>query len=105
MTTSVKFCHELTWFDHSSLLMQAAAADGSEQQRPKNLIRELVCAAIHSRAAYGHAMAVGHLDSIYNFALLQTVAFIFIVESAPAQGPDIALKNVSHPIGIWTILL
>ena len=38
-----------------------------------NLVRQLVCAAIHSKAAYGHAMAAGYLSSLYNFALLQTV--------------------------------
>ena len=38
-----------------------------------NLVRQLVCAAVHSKAAYGHAMAAGHLSSLYNFALLQTV--------------------------------
>ena len=32
-----------------------------------------MCAAVHSRAAYGYAMAAGHLASLYNFALLQTV--------------------------------
>jgi hypothetical protein len=28
---------------------------------------------MHSRAAYGYAMAAGHLSSLLNFALLQTV--------------------------------
>ena len=33
----------------------------------------MLCAARHSRAAYGYAMAEGHLSSIMNFTLLQTV--------------------------------
>ena len=45
--------------------------EGSGQ--PQSLIRDLMCAAVHSRAAYGYAMAAGHLTSLYNFALLQTV--------------------------------
>lgn len=39
-----------------------------------SLVRQLVCSAVHSKAAYGHAMAAGHLSSLYNFALLQTVS-------------------------------
>ena len=44
-----------------------------------SLVRQLVCAAVHSKAAYGHAMAAGHLSSLYNFALLQTVRPFFTV--------------------------
>ena len=38
-----------------------------------NLLQALLCAGIHSRASYGYAMAAGHLSSLLNFALLQTV--------------------------------
>ena len=38
-----------------------------------NLLQALLCAGMHSRAAYGYAMAAGHLSSLLNFALLQTV--------------------------------
>ena len=38
-----------------------------------NLLQALLCAGVHSRAAYGYAMAAGHLSSLLNFALLQTV--------------------------------
>lgn len=44
----------------------------SEEQRP-SLVRELLCAAIHSRAAYGYAMAAGHMSTLVNFALMHTV--------------------------------
>jgi len=43
-----------------------------DEQRP-TLVRELLCAAIHSRAAYGYAMAAGHMSNLLNFALLHTV--------------------------------
>ena len=42
------------------------------EQRP-TLVRELLCAAIHSRAAYGYAMAAGHMSNLLNFALMHTV--------------------------------
>ena len=42
------------------------------EQRP-SLVRELLCAAIHSRAAYGYAMAAGHMSNLVNFALMHTV--------------------------------
>lgn len=47
-----------------------------------NLLQALLCAGMHSRAAYGYAMAAGHLSSLLNFALLQTVRRL-----APAQYP------------------
>ena len=37
------------------------------------LLQDLLCAAIHSRAAYGYAMEAGHLASVSNFAMFQTV--------------------------------
>lgn len=40
-----------------------------------SLLQVLLCGAMHSRAAYGYAMAAGHLSSLLNFALLQTVRF------------------------------
>lgn len=43
-----------------------------DEQRP-TLVRELLCAAIHSRAAYGYAMAAGHMSNLLNFALMHTV--------------------------------
>ena len=43
--------------------------------RKLTLLQDLLCAAMHSRAAYGYAMAAGHLSSLLNFALLQTVRF------------------------------
>lgn len=43
-----------------------------DQQRP-SLARELLCAAIHSRAAYGYAMQAGHMSNLLNFALMHTV--------------------------------
>lgn len=44
----------------------------TDEQRP-SLVRELLCAAIHSRAAYGYAMAAGHMSNLLNFALMHTV--------------------------------
>ena len=43
-----------------------------DEQRP-TLVQELLCAAIHSRAAYGYAMAAGHMSNLLNFALMHTV--------------------------------
>lgn len=34
---------------------------------------DLLTAAVHARAAYGYAMAAGHLSSISKFAMLHTV--------------------------------
>ncbi len=54
---------------------QPHPADGlaeDNEQRP-TLVRELLCAAIHSRAAYGYAMAAGHMSTLLNFALMHTV--------------------------------
>ena len=34
---------------------------------------DLLTAAVHARAAYGYAMAAGHLASISKFAMLHTV--------------------------------
>ncbi len=54
---------------------QPNAADNlseDDEQRP-TLVRELLCAAIHSRAAYGYAMAAGHMSNLLNFALMHTV--------------------------------
>lgn len=51
----------------------------TQRNRPEDmgaLIRRLTCAAMHSRAAYGYAMAAGHLSSLLNFALLQTVSAV-----------------------------
>lgn len=47
--------------------------EGEAQSLHMNLLQALLCAGVHSRAAYGYAMAAGHLSSLLNFALLQTV--------------------------------
>ena len=47
--------------------------EGEAQSLHMNLLQALLCAGMHSRAAYGYAMAAGHLSSLLNFALLQTV--------------------------------
>ncbi len=48
--------------------------EGEAQSLHMNLLQPLLCAGMHSRAAYGYAMAAGHLSSLLNFALLQTVS-------------------------------
>ena len=50
---------------------------GPEEGGPATaaLVRDLMCAAVHSRAAYGYAMQAGHISSLLSFALLQTVLF------------------------------
>lgn len=55
------------------LKLFANAQQGRNSGESQALARELMCAAVHSRAAYGHAMAAGHLASLLDFALLQTV--------------------------------
>jgi len=37
-----------------------------------SLLADLLAAAVHARAAYGYAMAAGHLSSIAKFAMLHT---------------------------------
>eukprot|EP00884_Botryococcus_braunii_P013087 jgi/Botrbrau1/2177/Bobra.101_2s0015.1 len=46
---------------------------GADAAENKQLLEDLVYAVIHSRAAYGYAMLAGHMSSIYNYAMLQTV--------------------------------
>ena len=48
------------------------SAEGEAAANP-TLLQDLLAGAMHSRAAYGYAMAAGHLSSLLNFALLQTV--------------------------------
>ena len=53
--------------------LRAARLEGEQGTPPQpNLLQDLLTAAIHSRAAYGYAMAAGHLSSLLNFALMQT---------------------------------
>lgn len=47
-----------------------------EVQQPRegrSLVRALLSAAMHSRAAYGYAMKAGHLTSLMSYALMHTV--------------------------------
>jgi hypothetical protein len=46
---------------------------GANKNDNKQLFEDLVYAVIHSRAAYGYAMLAGHMSSVYNYAMLQTV--------------------------------
>jgi hypothetical protein len=39
----------------------------------KTLLQDLLCGAMHSRAAYGFAMAAGHITSVTSYIKLQTV--------------------------------
>lgn len=55
-------------------LLQDLFTQDCEPEHMHALLRRLNCAALHSRAAYGYAMAAGHLSSLVNFALLQTVS-------------------------------
>ncbi|BDA50637.1 probable Sn1-specific diacylglycerol lipase alpha at N-terminal half [Coccomyxa sp. Obi] len=62
--------------DASTMLPPAAkehASTGEQDVPHMSLLQVLLCGAMHSRAAYGYAMAAGHLSSLLNFALLQTV--------------------------------
>jgi len=53
--------------------------DGGEEAPHMSLLQALLCGAMHSRAAYGYAMAAGHLSSLLNFALLQTVGSLYVI--------------------------
>ena len=37
------------------------------------LLQDLLCASMHSRAAYGFAMAAGHVSSVASYIKLQTL--------------------------------
>lgn len=68
-----------------------------EQDVPQSLLQALLCGAMHSRAAYGYAMAAGHLSSLLNFALLQTVGpFGFPHMRVPHQSATFCLNLHSH---------
>ena len=41
------------------------------------LLQDLICAATHSQAAYGHAMQAGLFDSITSYVYLQTIQVQF----------------------------
>ena len=60
---------------NNALVLQAEAdaAAVAEGQQPPNLLRDMLCAAVHSRASYGFAMQAGHLASVFNFALMHTL--------------------------------
>ena len=60
----------------ASRKIPSAQQGGSEEHASANstLVRDLMCAAVHSRAAYGYAMQAGHISSLLSFALLQTVS-------------------------------
>ncbi|KAK9788836.1 hypothetical protein WJX73_008421 [Symbiochloris irregularis] len=67
--------------EHQDLFNQ-----GCEPEHMHALLRRLNCAAMHSRAAYGYAMAAGHLSSLVNFALLQTVHQVSFNAAGGASG-------------------
>jgi hypothetical protein len=45
----------------------------SEMAANASLLEDMTYATIHSRAAYGYAMLAGHMSSVYNYTMLQTV--------------------------------
>jgi len=51
---------------------EAGPQGGSERGSAPSLLADLLAAAVHARAAYGYAMAAGHLSSIAKFAMLHT---------------------------------
>ncbi|KAL0037996.1 hypothetical protein WJX79_008937 [Trebouxia sp. C0005] len=67
-----------------------------DEQRP-TLVRELLCAAIHSRAAYGYAMAAGHMSNLLNFALMHTVHQISFdaAGGASAEANNLAVAQLA----------
>ncbi|KAL0036871.1 hypothetical protein WJX77_003190 [Trebouxia sp. C0004] len=67
-----------------------------DEQRP-TLVRELLCAAIHSRAAYGYAMAAGHMSNLVNFALMHTVHQISFdaAGGASAEANNLAVAQLA----------
>ena len=36
-------------------------------------VQDMLCAAMHARAAYGYPMAAGHVSSVMSYVKLQTV--------------------------------
>ncbi|KAK9824447.1 hypothetical protein WJX72_010311 [[Myrmecia] bisecta] len=72
-------------FKQMEAAQRAKQREVSEADR-QQLSRELLCAAMHSRAAYGYAMKAGHLASIYSFAVMQTVAQLSFDAAGGASG-------------------
>ena len=68
-----KLCSSVIVPTHPSMTCAQDEREGGGQALHMNLLQALLCAGMHSRAAYGYAMAAGHLSSLLNFALLQTV--------------------------------
>ena len=71
-----KWFYSLIASPHLSMECAQDERDGGGQALHMNLLQALLCAGMHSRAAYGYAMAAGHLSSLLNFALLQTVVLL-----------------------------
>lgn len=69
---------------------EADAAAAAEGQQPPNLLRDMLCAAVHSRASYGFAMQAGHLASVFNFALMHT---LHQISFDPASGASAEANN------------
>lgn len=40
----------------------------------RTLLQDLLCAGMHSRAAYGYAMAAGHISTVTGYIKLKTLA-------------------------------
>mmetsp|Transcript_1514 Transcript_1514/g.4497 ORF Transcript_1514/g.4497 Transcript_1514/m.4497 type:complete len:838 (-) Transcript_1514:371-2884(-) len=65
------------------------STSGSHEQSPcrdTSLLKTLLAAAMHSRAAYGYAMQAGHLNSVFNYALLHTVHALSFDAAGGASG-------------------
>lgn len=61
------------------------------------LLKELLCAATHSRAAYGFAMADGHVSSVSSYIKLQTVQPLRfdVVGGASQQANEEAIRKLT----------
>ncbi|KAK9827419.1 hypothetical protein WJX74_000870 [Apatococcus lobatus] len=66
-------------------LSKSPWAEGTGREEP-SLVRQLLCAAVHSRAAYGYAMAAGHMSSLLKFALMYTVHNLSFNAAGGASG-------------------
>ncbi len=84
-TVPFKLCSSAIVPTHPSMACTQDEREGGGQALHMNLLQALLCAGMHSRAAYGYAMAAGHLSSLLNFALLQTVGRLILASPLPSD--------------------
>lgn len=65
----------------------------------RTLLQDLLCAAMHSRAAYGYAMAAGHISSVSSYIRLKALA-PFTFDAVTGVSAEANVEAVAAMTGI-----